>query len=360
MKIAHFFVNKNRHNSRRVRSFILVLAMTLSGVGSLLVPQNAIAQTALTRAVIQALRNRVQLIPKNRSARAARPSDTLAVGDALTTARSSMAQLRFNDGSLARLGESVVFRFVPGTRTFQLSNGTALMLIPPGRGTTRVRTPNATAAIRGSALFVRYIPETDTTIVGALTDSGIEVFNRTGSQHQELKPGYMAVIVKDRIERLYEFDLETFYKTSELAAGLNLEQVESAVSSDQAIAQVQSETSQALAVQSPIIGENVIENPSFMTLPTSTPDDFPAVDFSAIENNEPTAIDLNSDRFGNNTDIRLLIEGGEIQAGQSSSSSGGGSGGGNTGGEFPGGGNTGGEFPGGGNTGGEFPGGGNT
>ncbi|HEY9651233.1 MAG TPA: FecR family protein [Coleofasciculaceae cyanobacterium] len=299
------------------RRIALLLTIVLWGSNSLLLPTEASAQTALTRAVIESLRNQVRLMPRNQSARAARTSDTMAAGDALATARASMAQLRFNDGSLARLGEQVVFRFVPGTRTFTLSNGTALLLIPPGRGRTGVRTPNAAAGIRGSALFVRYSPETNTTLIGALTNSGIEVFNDTASQRQELKAGTMAVIVKNRIERVYEFDLNTFYQTSELAQGLNLTQTESTASPDAAIALVQSETSEAVEAQLPLSGEDVIETPSFVRLSANPSADFPDVGTGVIENT-PGSRQANSEPFRNsfdrNTiDVRSALEVGEIR-----------------------------------------------
>ena len=298
------------------RKIAVLLAITLWSPGSLLLPKEVSAQSPLTRAVIESLRNQVRLIRQNQSARPARPSDAMTPGDSLATAKASMAQLRFNDGSLARLGEQAVFRFVSGTRTFNLSNGTALLLIPPGQGKSRVRTPNAAAGIRGSALFVRYIPETNTTIVGALTNSGIEVFNQTASQRQELKAGYMAVIVKDRIERVYEFDLNAFYQTSELVKGLNLTQTDSTATSDEAIASVQAETVQAIQAQSPVNGEQVIENPSFVQLRATTSEDFPNVDINVIDNN-PISGELNSDRFENSLDTMLLLEGGEIQESQS-------------------------------------------
>ncbi|AFZ18264.1 FecR family protein [Allocoleopsis franciscana] len=351
------------------RKIALLFAVTLWSSGSLLLPQEVLAQTALTRAVIESLKNQVRLIPKNQSARSARPSDAIIPGDALATAKASTAQLRFNDGSLARLGEQAVFRFSPGTRTMALSNGTALVLIPPGRGTTRVRTPNAAAGIRGSALFVRYIPETDTTIVGALTNSGIEVFNEGASQRQELKAGNMAVIVKDRIEKVYEFDLRTFYQTSDLASGLNLMKSESTPSVDEAIAQVQTETFDALQAQSPVTGQQIIENPSFVQLAVSPSQGFPSVDRLITDDtsSSPRNFDLPGNTSRNGIDVRTILEAGETRNSQvsprnpnSPGSGGNFPGGGNTGGNFPGGGNTGGNFPGGGNTGGNFPGGGNT
>ncbi|MEO1068725.1 MAG: iron dicitrate transport regulator FecR, partial [Cyanobacteria bacterium J06638_6] len=93
----------------------------------------------LTRADVETLHNRVEFIPRGRTPRAARVSDFLAVGDALRTARLSQADLRFNDGSLARVGERATFRFVPNTRNFRLTNGTVLLLIPPGRGRTNIQ-----------------------------------------------------------------------------------------------------------------------------------------------------------------------------------------------------------------------------
>ena len=204
------------------RKLILLCAIVLCGVGSQTFAQRASATTPLTRAVIQLLRNDVDLIPEGQSARPAEISDRMIPGDALATERESFAELRFNDGSLARVGERVLFRFVPNTRTFRLNNGTMLLLIPPGQGRTRLQTPNATAGIRGSALFARYIEETDTTLIGALTDSGIEVYNEDETQRYEMEAGQVAVVVEDRIERIYKMDLIRFYETSELARGLNL------------------------------------------------------------------------------------------------------------------------------------------
>ena len=245
------------------RKFIILSATIFWSAAILPLPQQARAETALNRAVVQKLNNLVQLIRQNNAAHPARVSDTMTPGDALSTGRSSLAELRFNDGSLARVGEQAIFRFMPKTRNFRLSNGTLLLLVPPGRGTTDVWTPNATAAIRGSALFLRYIPETATTVVGALTNSNIEVSNQGASQRQVLQAGEMVVIIKDRIEALYKFDLKTFYETSDLVQGLDLNK-KSGVATDRAIAQVQAETSAALAAQSPIPNAEAIVNPTFV------------------------------------------------------------------------------------------------
>ncbi|MBD2072440.1 FecR domain-containing protein [Phormidium sp. FACHB-592] len=247
------------------RRFSLIIALSLFGTGILALPPVASAETPLTRATVQALRNQVQIILKNRVTRAAQKADTMTPGDSLATARRSFAELRFNDNSLARIGERALFQFVPRTRNFYLGNGTALLLIPPGQGRTNVRTPNAAAGIRGSALFVRYNEDTNTTIVGALTNSRIEVSNKQNPQAQTLKAGQMAVIVQDQIVQVYNFDLNTFYQTSELVKDLDLPLRNATPSADPGIAAVQAETAQAVREQAPLIGQ-VSENPAFISL----------------------------------------------------------------------------------------------
>ena len=234
------------------RRFASVVALSFWS-GSVLLPSAAYAEVPLNCAVVASLRNAAELILQNQAPRAAKVRDALAPGDAIATALAALAELRFNDGSLARVGGQALFRFLPHTRTFQLSNGTLLLLVPPGRGQTRIQTPNAAAGIHGSALFVRYLPETDVTLIGALTDSGIEITNRDRSQAQPLRAGQIAVVVKNRIEQVYHFDLRTFYETSELVKGLDLQgsatSERSEVTTDQSIAAVRAETSEAVKTQ---------------------------------------------------------------------------------------------------------------
>ncbi|MBW4624271.1 MAG: FecR family protein [Brasilonema octagenarum HA4186-MV1] len=265
------------------RKFFLLIIISFWGVVVLPVTKQADATTPLTAAVIQDLRNLVQLIPYKNSKRPARKSDPMTPGDRLSTGRSALADLRFNDGSLARIGEQAVFQFLPQRRNFRLDDGTVVLLIPPGRGQTRISTPNAAAAIRGSALFVRYDPQTETTIVGALTNSGIQVSNKDASRKQELKAGQLIVLVKGELKGLYDFDLRTFYQTSTLVRDLNLTLKNGIPSSDLAIASVQAETAAAVAAQSPLTGQDVVVNPPFIK-PT-TPPDLPSNNIT--KNNSP-------------------------------------------------------------------------
>lgn len=232
-----------------------VTCAVLWGFSITLSSNPALAGTQLNRAVVETLRNQVRLLQPDRPARLATVSDALVPGEGLATGQSSLAELRFNDGSLARMGEQCVFWFTPQDRTFRLSNGTLLMLIPPGQGQTQIQTPNVTAGIRGSALFIRFDAESNTTLVGALTNSGIEVSNADNTQRQELQAGQMAVVVEDQIEGLYEFDLDTFYQTSPLVEGLQLGQaiatseMSTLNETERAILAVREETAIALELQ---------------------------------------------------------------------------------------------------------------
>lgn len=223
-----------------------LLALALSACSTVLVLSSdlAIAQTPLTQATVQKLRKEVKLFLKEKPVRDAKVADVMTPGDALRTARQSMAELRFNDRSLARVGEQAIFEFEPNTRNFDLKRGTVLLLITPGQGQTRVRTPNAAAGIRGSALFVRYIADSNVTMVGALTNSDIEISTNDGTK-VVLKAGQLGYVYNDRIG-VYNFDQRRFQETSPLFKDLDWET---------APAEVKAEIEVALAAQTPVAGK---------------------------------------------------------------------------------------------------------
>ncbi len=245
------------------------------------IPKSVLAQTSLSWAKVERLRNRVHLIPSNSNARLARVADVMNIGDALRTASSARAELRFNDGSLARIGEQATFRFTPDTRNFQLSNGTVLLLIPPGRGRTTIQTPNAVTGIQGSALFVRVrcLAELSAegncdapiTFVGALTNNpagAMIAYNEDGSQQQPIYAGEIVVIEAGDITERFEFDLRTFYKTSGLVEGLQLDSSSPPPELSEDLQGVWQEIQDALELQGDFdtqaSPQEVVENPGFV------------------------------------------------------------------------------------------------
>ncbi|MEM9266643.1 MAG: FecR family protein [Cyanobacteria bacterium P01_F01_bin.13] len=250
------------------------LSLVCASLGMLLsMPRSAIAQSDLTWARVELTRNQVNLYTNGQSRRA-RVSDVLGINDALSTARRARAELRFNDGSLARIGESAVFRFTPNTRNFRLSNGTVLLLIPPGQGRTTIQTPNAVTGIHGSALFVRFVPETDTTIIGALTnnaDGPMMAFNQDGSLQHPLYAGEMVVLRGDNTLEHFLFDLPHFLATSDLLTGLGIEDLKTSTG-DAAIDAVRQEIREALEQQQQFEnGDDVVENPAFLSASIGKP-----------------------------------------------------------------------------------------
>ena len=245
-------------------------------------PAAAFAQTSLTWAKVERLRNRVHLIPRNHGARLAKVADIMNIGDSLRTSSSSRAELRFNDGSLARVGEQATFRFTPNTRNFQLSNGTVLLLIPPGRGRTTIQTPNAVTGIQGSALFVRTgcaieltadgDCDSPVTLVGALTNNpagAMMAYNHSGSEQQPLYAGEMVVIENEVITQLHEFDLRTFYETSGLVEGLQLDSPTPPENLSEELRGVWQEIQDALELQGDFddrdSSQEVVINPGFVS-----------------------------------------------------------------------------------------------
>ena len=266
----------NGYHSKRPR-FWRGLSAAIGLTGILLWPLSTNAQTneetetqnALSWARVDFINNRVQFVPRQARARRARISDILGIGDALKTYAAAAAELRFNDGSMARIGERATFRFTPNTRNFQLTNGTALLLIPPGRGRTTIQTPNAVTGIQGSALFVRYIEETNTTIVGALTNNPegpMILFNEDGTEQQALYANEIGVIKDNQIAELYQFDGELFWESSGLAEGFDY--MEASRGADD-LDGVRQEIQEAIASQDPLDGNSVIENPEAFSRPNT-------------------------------------------------------------------------------------------
>jgi hypothetical protein len=263
--------------SATVSARLMILGASLGMLGLAWVAGSpAQANVTLTRADIEAILNRVELIPQGRSARTARQRDVMAVGDTLRTAAQAQAQLRFNDGSLARVGERATFQFLPNTRNFRLSNGTMLLLIPPGRGRSTIQTPSAITGIQGSAVVVRHSEERNFTMVMALTNNpagpmtvtiqgcGDNGAAETCVTEYDLYAGQMAIVQNNQVQIL-EFDLSTFYDTSPLTDGLDLNNPDSSVSLGPALDLVRAETLEALSQASDFTDAMVL-NPAIVAI----------------------------------------------------------------------------------------------
>jgi hypothetical protein len=255
----------------------------VSALATMLLANPGRASVPLTRADLETILNRVELVQRGR-VRPARTTDFMSVGDSLRTAAASRAELRFNDGSLARVGERATFQFVPNTRNFRLTDGTLLLLIPPNRGRSVIETPSAVTGIQGSAVVVRHVQESNLTVVMALTNNpdgpmtmtindcaeGGAVNNNNCATEYSLYAGQMALVQNARVQVL-DFDLHTFYNTSPLVDGLELDNPHPKTPLGGGLEEVRGETLAALNQHSPFNDANVtLLNPARLSVASDT------------------------------------------------------------------------------------------
>ncbi len=155
----------------------------------------------------------------------AKPGDRLVPRDSVRTGANSRADILFNDGSLVRTGAGTTFRFPPGKRRFELTSGAALIMIRPEQGKSTINTPEAKVVSQGTALFVQHNPESNSSLIGVLTNSPaglVEVSSADGKVTLQLQAGQFVSIVQGVVGLVEHFVLPMFYETVELAAGLGM------------------------------------------------------------------------------------------------------------------------------------------
>ena len=247
-----------------------------------MVPASVRADIPLIRADVDSYQNYVEILLRGGPTRPVRASDWLSLGDAIRTSRAAQVDLRFNDGSLARVGELTTFWFTSNTRNFRLSNGTALLLIPPGNGSSTIETPNVVTGVQGTAVIVRHFPaevetftqppniqgefESDAgrTAVMVLTDSlgGPVEIRLRDDRAFDLSAGQIAIVDNGDLY-LFEFDLALFYETSPLVEGLFLDNPDTpdgGLPTDP----IRQETWKGLSSQQNFVGDFLL-NPSFLS-----------------------------------------------------------------------------------------------
>jgi hypothetical protein len=82
--------------------------------------------------------------------RPAKVDDVIRSTNFLQTETDSRAELKYEDGSLVRVGQNTVFSFEAITRTLSLGKGSMIFYVPKGSGGANVKTASLTAAITGT------------------------------------------------------------------------------------------------------------------------------------------------------------------------------------------------------------------
>ncbi|MGB7087094.1 MAG: FecR family protein [Phormidesmis sp.] len=217
--------NYHRSKRRLLRQQRLGLFSTLLGtVLSFASHLPAWAQATLTGAEVYTLQNDVTLNRQNRGTWSrASVGDRMVPQDALRTGARSRAELIFNEGTLVRTGEGTTFRFPAGQRSFELINGSTLLMIRPGLGASRITTPEASIVASGTALFVQHDPARNASVVGVLTESPagpVTVTDASGEVSVQLNAGQFVSVANGVVGFIEYFILPVFYDSVEMAAGL--------------------------------------------------------------------------------------------------------------------------------------------
>jgi ferric-dicitrate binding protein FerR (iron transport regulator) len=111
----------------------------------------ACAVTPYTQATVTRYQNNVTYGDSaGRARRPAKTGDIVAAEKYLLTETDSRAELKYEDGSIVRVGQNTVFTFEANTRTLELEKGSLLFYIPKGSGGGTIRTASITAAITGT------------------------------------------------------------------------------------------------------------------------------------------------------------------------------------------------------------------
>ena len=113
----------------------------------------ALGATPYREATVTRTQNKVSygMVKGDRSElRPAAVDDVVRASNFLQTETDSRAELKYEDGSLVRIGQSTIFSFEAITRTLLLNKGSMIFYVPKGSGGANIKTPSLTAAITGT------------------------------------------------------------------------------------------------------------------------------------------------------------------------------------------------------------------
>lgn len=146
---------------------------------------------------------------------------------ALRTAEQARAELKFADGSMARVGSDAYFSFASDERDVQMGKGTALFQVPKNSEETNVQTATATASLTGTTLMVSQQPGQH--VKAAVIEGSVDVSmpDRAG-ESRSLEAGQMIVMPTDaqRLPEPVDVDLRELVSTSGLINGFDEEDEE--------------------------------------------------------------------------------------------------------------------------------------
>jgi len=128
-------------------TFKVVTVIALAAVASLHAAE-PLASATVTRVENQVSYGKV--IGDKSETRPATPNDVVKASNFLMSETDSRAELKYDDGTIVRIGQNTIFSFEANTRTLNLKKGTFVFYMPKGKGGGTIKTPSFTAAITGT------------------------------------------------------------------------------------------------------------------------------------------------------------------------------------------------------------------
>ncbi len=128
-------------------------ALLAASIFSLALSGAVLAGPPYTQATVTRTENKVSYgtVQGDRSnTRAAESQDVVKANNFLLSETESRAELKYDDGTIVRIGQNTIFTFEANSRTLNLKKGTFVFFIPKGQGGGTIKTPSLTAAITGT------------------------------------------------------------------------------------------------------------------------------------------------------------------------------------------------------------------
>lgn len=113
----------------------------------------ALAAEPFTSATVSRVENQVsygKVVGDRSETRPAAANDVVKAANFLMSEAESRAELKYEDGTIVRIGQNTIFTFEANTRTLNLKKGTFVFYVPKGKGGGTIKTPSFTAAITGT------------------------------------------------------------------------------------------------------------------------------------------------------------------------------------------------------------------
>jgi hypothetical protein len=131
--------------------------ITWCAAGALIATASLRSAEPLSSATVTRVENKVsygKVANEKSEMRPAAANDVVKASDFLLSESESRAEMKYDDGTIVRIGQNTIFSFEAKTRTMDLKKGTFVFYMPHGKGGGTIKTPSFTAAITGTVAKV--------------------------------------------------------------------------------------------------------------------------------------------------------------------------------------------------------------